>query len=338
MSQSLSPRVALMAGGQPISETIADQAAQWLTLLMSGEATDEDRRRLQQWRDAHADHERAWKHIEAVTRRLKVMEPKAAYKALSPFTELRSPGRRRALDLLMWGGGIGVACAVASRTQTWQAMTADYRTGVGEQRTVSLDDGTRLLLNTASAIDLRFDGQHRLLRLLEGEVMIVTGHPRVGDVADPRPFILQTDEGRIRALGTRFAVRQGGDRTIVAVQESAVEIAPDHATGLPLVLKAGERTTFTGRTIDPVSALAEQDLAWARGQIVADGVRLGDFLADLARYRPGIVRCQPAVADLRFSGVFPLRDTDRILEVLPTVLPVQVRQRTRYWVTVEARP
>ena len=93
-----------MAGGSPISEAVAQQAAEWLTLLMSGEATDEDRKRWQQWRMTHPDHERAWLHIEAVTGRLKVMKPQAAYKALSPYAgpqALRSPGRRAALRALL---------------------------------------------------------------------------------------------------------------------------------------------------------------------------------------------------------------------------------------------
>lgn len=337
MSLSYTSLATPMAGGQPISEAVADQAAEWLTLLMSGEATDEDHRRLQQWRNAHPDHERAWKHIETVTGRFKVMEPQAAYKTLSPYSDLKSPARRRALNLLLWGGVIGVTGALASRTRTWQTVVADYRTPTGEQRTVALSDGTRILLNTASAIDVRFDGQRRLVRLVAGEVMIVTGHALVGGVADQRPFIVETDEGRIRALGTRFSVRQDDDRTSVAVLESAVEITPDDAAGQPLVLHTGERTTFTRRAIAAASPVTERDSAWTRGQIVADNVRLGDFLVDLARYRPGIVRCEPSVANLRFSGVFPLDDTDRILDTLPTVLPVEVRLRTRYWVTVEAK-
>jgi hypothetical protein len=55
----------------------------------------------------------------------------------------------------------------------------------------------------------------------------------------------------------------------------------------------------------------------------------GRFLADLARYRPGMIHCAPEVARLRLSGVFPLDDTQRILNMLPNSLPVQVRSRTR---------
>lgn len=333
---SESAPVAPMAGGLPISAAVADAAADWLTLLMSGEATEADCLRWRQWRDAHPDHERAWRHIEAVTRRFKAMEPRAAYAALSACAKPRSPGRRKALNLLLWGGAIGVAGSLASHTRTWQQMAADYRTATGEQRSVVLDDGTRVMLNTASAIDVRFDERRRLLRLVAGEAMISTGHPVIDGVPDPRPFLVATDEGRVRPLGTRFIVRQEEGRTGIVVLESAVEITPQAAQGRHLVLHAGERTRFTRLAIDAPLPETEQDSAWTRGQIVADGERLADFLADLARYRRGIVRCAGGVANLRVSGVFPLGDTDRILATLPKVLPVRVRRHTRYWVAVEA--
>ena len=56
------------------------------------------------------------------------------------------------------------------------------------------------------------------------------------------------------------------------------------------------------------------------------------------RYRPGLIVCHPAIADLRLSGVFPVADTDKVLAALANSLPVQVRTRTRFWVTVEPRP
>lgn len=70
--------------------------------------------------------------------------------------------------------------------------------------------------------------------------------------------------------------------------------------------------------------------------MIADELRLDAFVAELERYRPGLLRCDPAVAGLRVSGVFPLDDTDRILAMLPSVLPVRVRQRSRYWVSIQA--
>lgn len=333
-----SPTVPL-AGGLPISEAVADEAAKWITLLMSGEATPEDLARLQAWRAAQPDHERAWKHIEAVSGRLKVLDTPAAYQSLSPYSGVKTPGRRRVVNVLVWGGVIGVSGvggALITRTTTWQSKMADYRTATGEQRTIALNDGSRILLNTNSAIDVRFDSQRRVVRLIAGEMMIVTGHALVNGVADARPFVVETGEGQIRALGTRFTVRQGDDQTEVAVLQSAVEVQPFAAPANRRIVHAGERATFTRNDIGGASPLLEQDSAWARGQIIADAMRLQDFLKELARYRSGVVRCDPRVANLRFSGVFPLENTDRILDTLPTVLPVRVGRLTRYWVTVEA--
>lgn len=330
----------LMAGGQPLSEAVADQAADWLTLLMSGEATGDDQARCRAWRSAHPDHERAWRHIEAVTGRLQAMQPRVAYQALSPYAgKARGQGlatRRKALRALLWGGVATGGGLLAVRTDMARQYAADYRSGTGEQRAITLADATRITLNTASAIDVRFDAQRRLVHLLAGEILVATGHGQDGS-ADARPFFVQTGEGLVQALGTRFTVRQWTDgRTSVAVLHSAVEIAPKQ--GPAQRLQAGQRATFTRGAVQDSGAVQERDAAWTQGQIVADEMRLQDFADELARYRPGWIRCSPEVAGLRLSGVFPLDDTDRILAALPSVIPVQVRLRTRYWVALEAAP
>ncbi|MCB5190107.1 FecR domain-containing protein [Methylobacillus arboreus] len=335
------PSQTLLVGGQRISATAADQAAEWLTLLMSGEATEEDKLRWQQWREADPDHAYAWQHLETVTGWLGNMQPKVAYGALSPYALSQAPklpGRRKIITLLSWGGVLFATGAVTSRTNAWQRATADHRTAAGEQRSITLEDGTRVTLNTATAIDVRFDDQARVVRLLAGEIAIMTRQAAFGGPADPRPLYVQTVQGRIQALGTHFVVRQWDGHTAVAVLQSAVEIVPAEIPAARLVVKQGERILFTRIGIGTPAALDEPSLAWIKGQIVADNIRLGDFMAELARYLPGVVRCAPAVADLRFSGVFPLNDIDRILAILPNVLPVQVKLRTRYWVAVEGAP
>lgn len=332
-------RPAPRAGGRAIDPAIADQAADWLTLFMSGEAGDDDRQRWSRWRSAHPDHERAWRHIEEVTGRFKDMAPRAAYQVLSPYTgTATAPNRRAALRVLLWGGIAGTAGLLAARTPLAQRLAADYRTGIGEQRTVMLADGTALTLNTDSAVDVRFDAAQRLLRLLAGEVLVVTGHAQTATGRAWPPLVVATAQGRIRALGTRFTVRQRMQGTDVAVLQSAVEIAPDDLAQRPRVLEAGQRLSFTRSAIGPAGPADDAAPAWTRGQLVADDMRLDAFLEELGRYRQGVVRCAPEVEDLRLSGVFPLQDTDRILATLPNVLPVQVAQRTRFWVTVEAQP
>ncbi|QEK92673.1 DUF4880 domain-containing protein [Achromobacter insolitus] len=321
--------------GRVISRATADAAADWLTLLMSGEAGDEQQRLWRQWRKAHVDHEAAWQHVEAVTGRMKSLEGASAYAALSSAATSAQPAsaaRRRATRMLLWGGLATGAGLLVSRTGTWQATMADYRSSTGEQRNFTLSDGTRLTLNTDSAVNLRFDASQRCILLVAGEIMIATRHePRP---ADPRPLLVTTAEGSIRSLGTRFTVRQRDGRTGVAVLESAVEISPWAGRASARLLHAGEQTLFSRNAVDAPRSVDEHTDAWTRGQLVADEQRLGDFLAELGRYRPGVLRVDPQVADLRLSGVFPLADTDHILATLPSVLPVRVQWRTRFWATV----
>ncbi|MFJ1300688.1 FecR domain-containing protein [Pseudomonadota bacterium AL_CKDN230030165-1A_HGKHYDSX7] len=324
-----------LPGGRVISRATAHAAADWLTLLMSGEAGDEQQRQWRAWRQAHGDHEAAWQHLEAVTGRVKALERTPAYAALSAYGadgKPRSAGRRRATRMLLWGGIAAGAGLLASRTTTWQATTADLRSGTGERRNVTLDDGTLLTLNTDSAVNLRFDANQRRIVLVAGEIMVATRH--VPQQADPRPLSVATAEGSIRSLGTRFTVRQLAGRTSVAVLESAVEIAPWAAPDGARLLRAGEQTQLSRDAVDPPRSAGEHTDAWTRGQLVAVEQRLDDFLAELDRYRTGVLRVDPQVAGLRLSGVFPLADTDRILATLPGVLPVRVQWRTRLWATV----
>lgn len=336
-SSARPPAPAAVADGRPLAPHVADQAAEWLTLLMSGEASDADHQHWLGWRAAHPDHERAWRHIEAVTRRFGQLAPRAGYRALSPYAADDGRGRRTAMRALAWGGGGVLAALLASRTPVWRQQLADIRTGTGEQRSVALSDGTQLILNTGSAIDVRFDAAHRRVRLLAGEIFVATAHALGAavraEVDDPRPFLVETAQGQVRALGTRFCVRQWAERSTVAVQQNAVRITPALG-GSPRVLAAGESAAFSAAEVEAPQPLGDGETAWTRGQIVAEDLPLGDFLAELGRYRHGMLHCDPAVAGLRISGVFPLKDTDLVLRSLPRTLAVQVRAFTRYWVTV----
>ncbi|MEG1051711.1 MAG: FecR domain-containing protein [Janthinobacterium sp.] len=318
-----------------IAEEVQQQAAEWLTVLMSSESGEAEHAAWQRWRGADPEHERAWRHIEAVSRRFSGLHRGAAAQALAGTQQKAVNGKRR--QLLAWLGVAAGGGVLAAQTGAWdgvRALRADYRTATGERREVVLDDGSVLSLNTDSAVNVRFDASRRLIELLAGEILVTSGHGAGSDA----PLVVATREGLVRALGTRFAVRQQDDYSTVAVLESAVEIRPRDGTGAPLLLAAGRGAVFSRHAPAAPHAIDAHAHAWSRGQLIVDDVSLGDFLADLARYRPGVIDCAPAVAQLRLSGVFPLADTQRILNMLPNSLPVQVRSRTRYWVTVEPAP
>lgn len=315
-----------------IGEDVQQQAAEWLTLLMSGEASEAEHAAWQRWRGADPEHERAWQHIDAVSRRFNGLHRGAAAQALAGTEQQAVNGKRR--QLLAWLGVAAGGGLLAAQTGAWdgvRALRADYRTATGERREVVLADGSVLSLNTRSAVNVRFDDKRRLIELLAGEILVSSGHG-AGSAA---PLVVATREGLVRALGTRFVVRQQEGVSTVEVLESAVDIRPRDSAGAPLLLAAGRGVAFSRHAPDAPHTIDAYADAWSRGQLIVDDVALGDFLADLARYRPGVIDCAPAVAQLRLSGVFPLADTQRILNMLPNSLPVQVRSRTRYWVTVE---
>ncbi|MFJ5430729.1 FecR domain-containing protein [Pectobacterium actinidiae] len=318
--------------GQPIQPDSAREAVAWLTQLMSDSVTEQDRREWQRWREASPDNEQAWLHIESVCANLGQLNARAAHQSLSTLNGMQRRSVLKALAALCLTGGAGVA---GSRTDLWQSLTADYQTQVGEQRHTVLDDGTTLLLNTQTALNVAYGDDLRQIALIRGEVMIETGQAEKTALY-PRPFIVTTAQGTVQALGTRFSLRAQDDHTQVAVYDGAVRLHPQQNGQDVQVVKSGQTATFTTQGCGQIET-AKAEPAWVKGQLLADNQRLVDFVDELSRYRSGVIRCQPQVESLRFSGVFPLSDTDNILAALVEALPVQVRYFSRYWVQIAAR-
>lgn len=334
MDKPLSPAMAGRpeSGQATIDPAIVQRAAQWMARLWADDAGEADRAACKQWRAAHPDNERAWRRLQAFDSKLNNVPQHAAPALLEPAKGKLS--RRRAIQLLAVGAVAAGALPIVRDSGAWQRLSADYSTGVGQLREITLADGTRLLLNTASAVDVRFDHARREVVLHAGEILITTG----SDPATPaRPFTVRSRQGIVLALGTRFTVRQEDDVSRVAVFQGAVEIWPTHAQEPPLRLDAGQYSVFSDSHARPASAASASGSAWTQGLLVAENMRIEDFLHELGRYRMGLLRCAPEVANLLVTGVFPLSDTDRALANLKLALPVEVTYRTRYWVTVQAR-
>lgn len=319
--------------GPAIDPAVVRRASAWMARLWSGEASAADRAACDAWLAAHPDHLRAWRRLQVMDAKLAGVSEPASRSVLLESRPLASAARRKALRAL----GIAAA-ATASATLLWResgrwgVLTADHRSAVGEIRDVTLADGTRVVLDSDSAIDVRFDGHERRVLLLAGEILVSTAVDARG-----RPFRVQSRQGMVQALGTRFTLRDAGPLAHLAVYEGAVDIYPGAATHAALRVRDGERTRFDQHHAEAPAKAREADAAWARGVLLAEDMRLADFTARLARYRSGFLRCDPAVAELRVTGVFPLRDTDRALHNLTLGVPVDIHYRSRYWVTVGPR-
>lgn len=311
----------------PVERKVAREAARWLLRLSSDRATDADIHACEAWRASKAEHEHAWQRAQRVNQRFGLI-PSAL--GMATLNRPESGGRRRALKTLaalIVAGPAGWAAWRASPLE-W---TADYRSATGEQRQVALADGSSLRLNTASAVDVLFDAELRLVRLRAGEIAV---HAVAEAGAHPRPFVVRTRQGDVEAQASRFCVRQDGDACRVSVQEGRVSL---RSGGAVVALAAGEQALLTADSPPRAEPADPHAADWARGVLHANAWRLDAFAAELGRYRAGILRCDPAVAGLRISGAFQLQDTDAVLAALPSTLPVRVRYRSAYWVTIAPR-
>ncbi|KRP44664.1 FecR family protein [Pseudomonas libanensis] len=310
-----------------VSSQVAEQAVHWLLEMQQGALNPRQQAAWQQWLNAHSEHQRAWEQIQQVNQRLRGMPSPLAHAALNAPT-LRS--RRQALKLLLILGAGSAAVWSLRQQHILPPLSADYRSPVGQRRTVQLADGSQLKLNTGSAVDVHIDGQQRLIRLLEGEILLTS---RAGDT----PLRVLTGQGLLSSQAARLNVRQFNDHTQLAVLAGQVEVTPNNYSGLPLTVAAAHQVNFTRKGWDTPRSTDANSGAWADGMLVAAHMRLEDFLSELGRYRRGQLHCDPQVANLLLSGSYPLDDSERILDLLEVSLPVKVRRFTRYWVTVQAR-
>ncbi|TFL15418.1 DUF4880 domain-containing protein [Pusillimonas caeni] len=335
------------AGERPISDHIVEQAVDWYVRLASGTETAAQCDRFKRWHGAHPDHARAWDRLQSIGGQLKnsasCVTPAVTHATMARL-EVAS-GRRRALKVLMWAGAASTGLYLAHDhlpVPRLAVALAQVRTGAGERRRLVLDDGTELQLNTTSAIDVDFSARRRRIVLLDGEIMVSTGSDSAG-----RPFVVDTPEGLLEPVGTRFIARHDdGARgrpasTRLAVTEGAVRIRPAaFPADEPALVAAGQQVHFTRDHVGPPASLDEHGQAWVDGTFVAERMRLADFLAELGRYRRGHLGWAPEVADLRITGAWPLEGaeaTDRILDSLERRLPVRISRYTRLWAKVVAR-
>jgi len=317
-----------------LPEAVIETALEWQVLLWSQEATDEQRAALARWRAADPAHERAWRHVTQFDERLAAVPDAVAAGSLRAAD--RAVKRRKLLLAFAIVAAGGLSGEALRRSALVQARLADLRTATGEIRSVRLADGTRLSLNTASAVNVELAEDARRLRLVRGEVFIATApDPGVGGRA-ARPFVVETGHGRVRPIGTRFTVRRRGTQSEVAVLAGAVRITPRRAAAEAVRLGAGEAARFTAGAVRPLAREAKP-AAWVDGVLAVEQMPLGALLAELARYRRGVLDWEPAVAGLPVSGTFPVTDTDRALEALAQALPIRVSRRSPFWVLVKAR-
>lgn len=299
------------------------QAAEWLVRL-DDDASPADQQAFSAWLAANPEHQEAVRVLQGSLAPLREL-PRAPARAALKRVAARPAGKRTLKALAL---GLALLLPVSALMQHYPPayLLADIRTGTGQWSSQQLPDGSRISLDGRSAVDLHFDARSRTLRLLSGEILL--------DVAKDasRPFLVVTEHGSIRALGTRFVVERSDASTRLAMLESSTEVK---SAGSTRTVGAGQQVRFDAHGLQPTEAIdaAGLEQAWANHQLVIREQPLGEVLERLGRNHGGYLLFDAkALAHLKVSAVLPADDSQRALRLLARSFPIRVEHYTP-WVT-----
>lgn len=309
------------------SDLATEQAIRAVARRHSGDWSDADEAHLQSWlamapenRAAFAAVERTW----AVAGRLD--------RDRWPAPVHRRPVLRNAIAasaavLLL----ASLLPAWHRATKWWNGVPQTWVTPRGQPRQLTLQDGTRVVLDADSEIIVRLGARARRILLVRGEALFDVRHE------PSRPLQVEAGPGLMTDLGTRFQVESLGRSVRVAVLVGKVGISTPHGE---VLLGSGQSSGFDlDGTLYPVSAFDSSAVLWPDGQRHFEAEPLSDVLAEFARYHPvTFVFDDPRLEQLPVSGVFRLADLALFLRTLAAAFPVQVRWHGPHRVEIASRP
>lgn len=331
MGRSDKPRS--ITESQGIEPGVAKQAVELLLAWQDADDPDTRWQAIMHWRNQHPEHERAWQQIERVNQQFQRVATGSANRIVHHALTSNGLSRRsliKGLAAVVLGTGVGL---YAERERPWEIWSADHHTSRGGRKTVTLADGTEIVLNSDSAVRLVQPMDITRIDLLRGEVFLRTGQDRHPAARGTPAFQITvvTRQGSLKPLGTRFSVMQRPDQTAVAVYRGKVEVVAA-ASGEVSHVQQGQAVRFDARGPVLRETASETDAAWTQGMIIARAMLLSDFLDQLRRYHPGLIRCTPELAHLRVSGTYPIGSLDPIFTALAANLPLEVVRVAPFWV------
>jgi len=284
-------------------DPVAREAVHWFALLQDRNATEAQRAGFADWIGQSPRHQAAYDEIETLW--LAAGAPQAA----------QLP-RRRFLRYAVAAGVAGLA--LAGTLPLLPYGLADHRTDTGERKTIALADGSSVDLSTGTALSVDFSPTRRRVTLLSGAAFFTVAPDR------GRPFSVKADNGQTTALGTAFEVAHIGPSVRVTVTESAVAV---EAAGQNLRLTAGQaaeydttRLTAIAKPADPAVALA-----WREGRLVFLATPLGEVVAALDRWRPGMTQVMDQqLASRPVTAIIDVRRPEAMLDALAGALPIKL--------------
>ncbi|WP_447963630.1 FecR family protein [Nitrospira sp. Ecomares 2.1] len=302
--------------------TLRQEAIAWVVRLNNSRISPEDQQAFETWKAKSTIHLQVFQKVSAIWGDPD-LHAAATQRAQEPSSILpqQSATPRRWLQ----HAGAIAACAMLFTMAivhydplTW--LQADYRTAIGEQRTIALPDGSTVVLNTQTAIATSFDQTARRIRLLKGEASFNV------QPDSHRPFVVESQQTATRAVGTEFMVRTQQDQELVTVLEGTVEVSSLHDQNLPALVSAGSRVQFEhGRLGRPFSVDLATVSAWLNGRLIVNGVPLEQVIDEVRRYYPGtILLLNQPIRDMQVTGTYNLEDPSKSLSLLAKTFPTHM--------------
>lgn len=323
-----------------VDDATREEAAAWFAKRRDGACAQSDEAAFEAWRNRCEAHAHAYLEIERAWDQWKQLQSSERMREMTAAAMSATVSRRRGVPSVRhWGPLLAAACIVAAvvvggigllpRLLTTPPVT--YSTALGEQRTEQLPDGTRVTLNTDTALQVRYGHGRREVVLQHGEAIFDVVH----DTA--HPFVVTVADGSVTDLGTRFAIRDDGGTAIVTLLQGRVEIA---ARDERKQLTPGEQARYGARIagisvrkVDPASVTA-----WLHGRLDFNGMPLAQAIADANRYSAVKLRLgDPELADLPVGGSFRAGDNAAIAAALSAVFPVRVARNDAHEIVLMPR-
>jgi len=301
------------------------EAAAWMAVLHSPERNAALEEGLRRWIAADPLHAATWEMATDLWNETGDLPRR--------IPRRRAPERARRKPVIRPLFAVAALCLLALGGFVQYSLTSAVATSVGEQRTLNLDDGTRVELNTNTRLRVKFDRQTRTVILQSGEAYFQVAH-------EHRPFIVIAGERKIQALGTTFTVRRdetSDDAVTVTLIEGRVAVAPLNADNLAApapspavtVLKAGQRLRTrpnTQPTVDVPSI--DKATGWMRGQLIFDHTPLREAAAEFSRYNKiKITVASPTAAAIPIGGIFRIGDSKSFARAVAASYDLKVTQR-----------
>lgn len=309
-------------GGLPLS--VRAEAAAWLASLGGPHRTPELEERFGRWLAECEPHRIAWERAsdawDLAGGLASKIEPQ------EEIVESERPRRRGALALAAAALTVLLAAGAVGLFLSQRGVVS---TATGERRVLSLQDGSRITLNTDTRVLVRYDAEARRVQLERGEALFEVKR------APSWPFIVTAGGREIRALGTSFEVRRYGEQRVsITLVEGRISVAPAGAGASPprqevtVLALPGQRVTFAPHQAPRVDRpVLKQVIAWQSGEVVFDDTRLSDAIEEMNRYSERrIVVEDPRVAALRVSGLFQAGDSEEFAQGVAATFGLRVEE------------